>query len=600
MARSPVFYWTRLRKASWPEILQRLREKAFIELLRLRCATSGCRLRVPEPSSAFLAELRFPEIYLETGDNLTTAGPVHGLDKANRKKEEERFQKVFFSRIRPGRLSCDLRALWEPARLQDIAADLTRTPYPSHEERHHALQRALAWIDTNPFPFGLHYLSVMECALRIPVFASCVAVSADDDHTRKKLLSAIYHHAWLTEKRLSLHSSLGNHTVTECIGLVFAGGIFAESAAGKKWLRMGLALLEQELSHQILDDGGPAEQSLSYHRFVLDLYWLALDFLEQNNVYDCSGWKARLMAGEAFLAAMSNEHGVFPAIGDSDDGRAVAPGLAPFRDFHSPPVAAEKIQTFPQAGYTVLRGPNSSVLTFDHGPLGMAPLYNHGHADALALTLSIQGKQLLVDSGTYRYNQVPEWRQYFKGTRAHNTVTIDGLDQAVQVTGFIWDKPYSAQLISSRQTDTGLLLEAGHNGYTRLPQPVEHRRSLLWAEDGCILVRDVFIGAGEHTFELNFHLHPEANAIKQDGWWQVRRGDAWLALCLLEEDNFTYVYGQESPILGWYSSSYGNKEKTGVLQKRKRGAPEAVTFTSVLLFAGEPCKERISRFAKSL
>ena len=47
-------------------------------------------------------------------------------------------------------------------------------------------------------------------------------------------------------------------------------------------MNRGIDLLQQELFHQILDDGGPAEQSLNYHRFVLDLYWLAVDFMEKN------------------------------------------------------------------------------------------------------------------------------------------------------------------------------------------------------------------------------------------------------------------------------------------------------------------------------
>ena len=601
MARSPGFYWARLRKASLTEILHRLREKVFVELLR--CAASGWSPAVPKVSPEFLAGLRFPEIYTEPGTGtLNPAVPVHGLDSASREKEEVRFREVFFSRIRLDQLGCDLRALWEPARLQDVAADLAgRSSSAFQVERDHcALQRALAWIDSNPFPFGLHYLSVMECGLRIPVFVRCLTLTSGEENSRRKLLSAIYHHAWITAKRLSLYSSLGNHTVAECTGLVFAGGIFIEDAAGKKWFSQGIALLEQELFHQILDDGGPVEQSLGYHRFVLDLYWLCIDFLEQNNLYDCSGWKPKLVAGEAFLAAMSDENGLFPAIGDNDDGRAIAPGLAPRRATCLRPAVTERIQTFPQAGYTVLRDHSGLMLIFDHGPLGMAPLYNHGHADALALTLSIKGKQLLVDSGTYRYNQVPEWRRYFKGTRAHNTVTIDGLDQAEQVTGFIWDKPYTAQLLSSRKTEDGIHLEATHNGYTRLPQPVEHLRSLLWLDEGCILVRDTFIGMGKHTFELNFHLHPEANVAELDGWWHVCRDDAKLALCLLEDANFTYIFGQESPILGWFSSSYGNKEKTGVLQNRKTGISGATTFTTALLFSGEFCKERLYQYAKSL
>ena len=57
-------------------------------------------------------------------------------------------------------------------------------------------------------------------------------------------------------------------------------------------------------------------------------------------------------------------------------------------------------------------------LTFDHGPLGMAPLYNHGHADALSVNVALDGEALLVDPGTFRYNDEPLFRKYFKGTRA--------------------------------------------------------------------------------------------------------------------------------------------------------------------------------------
>ena len=79
-------------------------------------------------------------------------------------------------------------------------------------------------------------------------------------------------------------------------------------------------MLAQELPHQVLPDGGPVEQSFAYHRFVLDLYWLAADFLERNELHACAGWKPRLLLGEAFLEACEIAPGVLPAIGDSDDG----------------------------------------------------------------------------------------------------------------------------------------------------------------------------------------------------------------------------------------------------------------------------------------
>ncbi|WP_306547309.1 alginate lyase family protein [Desulfobulbus sp.] len=590
-AEMPSFLFTRLRHASPHELVHRGIEQLTWKILAKCPQFFHWLVEIPEISSESILSLCFPQI---CQDNLSACSSSLHCEEKSAPTEDS------------GTAETDIRALWESARLQQITRlfYLAQAKAQEGEPASHAFRVAetalFQWLRDNPFLSSPHFLSVMECGLRIPVFFLALKILELSDRQRLQLHQAIFEHGWLIRRRLSLYSSLGNHTVAECVGLVLAGTLFAQSGQGREWFRRGLLLLEQELPHQILKDGGPAEQSLSYHRFVLDLYWFVADFLERNMLHDCSHWKPRLVQGEDFLNALADCQESLPNIGDSDDGRALAPGLAPLRGtpFHVLP--SKRVQTFPQSGYTVLRHDSYALLTLDHGPLGMAPLYNHGHADALALTLSVKGKQMLVDSGTYRYNGVPEWRRYFKGTTAHNTVTIDDLDQAVQVTGFIWDKPYSAQLVSCRETEWGMHLEATHNGYTRLPQPVEHRRHLLYAEEGWIIVKDMFSGRGEHAFELNLHLHPEATVMERDGWWQVCRGDAWLALCLLEEENLIHVFGQETPILGWYSPAYGVKQKTSVLQRRKTGSPDAVIFTVAIIFSGVPNRERLQEYASTL
>jgi hypothetical protein len=395
------------------------------------------------------------------------------------------------------------------------------------------------------------------------------------------VLASLYHHAWWIEKRLSIYSSLGNHTICESVGLVFAGAVFGESNEGKAWLSTGIRMLDQELVHQILSDGGPAEQSINYHRFVLDLYWLTIDFLESNHFFDCSAWKPRLLAGEGFFHALLDASGKPSSIGDSDDGHAIAPGISPKRG--TPVSNSETSVTFPDTGYTVIRKPNHFLLTFDHGPLGMAPLYNHGHADALSITLSVNGEKLLIDPGTYRYNGVPEWRRYFKGTRAHNTVTIDGQDQAIQETGFIWSHPYTTKLVRRDQTEGGLELEAWHDGYARLNKhPVIHTRRLQYDDDVTIITKDSFVGKGVHEFELNFHLHPDCRVFSENGIWTIQNKNASIYLTLLSPGSFQEVSGKTDPILGWYSPAYNLKQECSVLQVKQTGTPEQIVFITAI------------------
>jgi uncharacterized heparinase superfamily protein len=419
----------------------------------------------------------------------------------------------------------------------------------------------------------------------VPVFFYFLKSAPNlSNEERATLLRAIYEHALWIEKNLSLFASLGNHTVCECLGLIFAGAVFKQSSDGERWIDKAFALLKQESKHQILEDGGPAEQSIGYHRFVLDLFTLVSDFLEKNELFDCSSIKERVVLGERFLKAFSGPSGNMPSIGDCDDGQAFAPGAAPRRVVAEEP--SEALTTFPKTGYSVVRGPGGFILTFDHGPLGMPPLFNHGHADALALTISYESKPVFLDPGTYRYNGVSEWRRYFKGTRAHNTVTVDGQDQAVQETGFIWSRPFNSKLLNQKSGLDWVMLHGCHDGYKRLGQGVVHQRVLLIEAFSRILIRDSFIGKGIHDFELNFHLHPDAVIENDNGWILVKTGGVRAFVRLIEGGTFEVICGRENPIHGWYSPAYGVKAPSPVLSSRIRTQTHEAKFLTVVSIGG--------------
>lgn len=582
-------YLVRLRNASVPEVAYRIRQAVLIRRLRRQGKSAHSFLSVPDVDRSVLEGLKLPDFCAaadQTLVKLILEGKTFSLngDIQAIASFEEACRGRFFSDI-PLPNSPDIRQVWEPARLQHITILLVGSAEGASGADPKLLtafakDALLGWIEKNPFLTGPHYLSAMECGLRIPVFFYGMKLLDDlsDDEVRR-ILRATYEHAWWVSRRLSLYTSLGNHTVCECIGLVFAGTVFARSAIGRSWLTHGIQLLEKELRHQILEDGGPTEQSLAYHRFVLDLYWLAVNFLEKNGLADCATWKLRLLRGEFFQAPFKNASGQMPSIGDSDDGSAIAPGLDPARGLAKG--REEHCRCFRESGYTVVRFGDNALLTFDHGPLGMPPLNNHGHADALSVTLTIGGRPFLVDPGTYRYNGIPEWRKYFKGTRAHNTVNVDGEDQAVQETEFVWGKPYQAGLVDLKELGRGLTISASHNGYGRLKDALTHLRRVA-VENGLVIVSDCFEGKGVHDFELNFHLHPDVHTQKQNGWWHMRNGDASVFIRMLKCPDFISVAGQEEQPFGWYSAAYGLKVKSHVLCCRKRGAATAVSFLTAI------------------
>lgn len=60
--------------------------------------------------------------------------------------------------------------------------------------------------------------------------------------------------------------------------------------------------------------------------------------------------------------------------------------------------------------------------------------WNHAHADAGSFILYKQGKPLIIDSGTCKYSR-PEYRTYYRLSRAHNVILFDGQGQPEQDVG---------------------------------------------------------------------------------------------------------------------------------------------------------------------
>ena len=114
-------------------------------------------------------------------------------------------------------------------------------------------------------------------------------------------------------------------------------------------------------------------------------------------------------------------------------------------------------------------------LFFDAAAMGGA----HGHADALNVEWMWKNQLFFTDTGRYTYEE-GKWRRYFKSTRAHNTVTVDGLDQTPYLFTQQWGEPEAqATTLRWESNDSYHFIDASQDGYTHLPDPVTHRRWML-------------------------------------------------------------------------------------------------------------------------
>ena len=222
---------------------------------------------------------------------------------------------------------------------------------------------------------------------------------------------------------------------------------------------------------------------------------------------------------------------------------------------------------FPEGGYAILR--NSwkgiqQIALFDAGPLGLDKMAAHGHADALNFVLTAGSEPVLVDSGTYLYRGTTAWRNYFRGTSAHNTVRIDGREQSQIVGPFHWGRRAHATLEIPVVEGEKILVAGEHDGYGGMG--VTHRRSVTLLQN-VWLVEDWLIGRGRHEVELFWHLAPCRYVRPAPGLLEADFRECALCIRLSGPPSMQIQVceGSLEPMQGWISPRYAVKKSNPVL-----------------------------------
>jgi hypothetical protein len=209
--------------------------------------------------------------------------------------------------------------------------------------------------------------------------------------------------------------------------------------------------------------------------------------------------------------------------------------------------------------YLIADAESGQQLVIDAGPQGPGTA-GHGHADALSVSLAINGRMLLMDPGTLEYvGGGGKDRALFRGTAAHNTMQVDGLDQADGAGPFAWT---NLPVVNAQRWTTGQtfnLFVGSHDGYERLPSPVTHQRWVFHRKSQFWLVRDVAIGYGKHQIEVSWHLGPTlVPASARDHLF----GDGQESFGLLTAEGHGW---SQSAHRGDWSPAYGRQDRATVV-----------------------------------
>ena len=460
------------------------------------------------------------------------------------------------------------------------------------------------WIERNPVDHGINWVESLEVGTRLISWIWILELlrgsSALTPDRLAVVVSAMHRHAKHLSHYLSHYISPNTHLTGEALALFLYSAIYPEDKHAGEWELAAKNVLDEEIVLQVGDDGVHRELSTAYHTYTVDYYiqYIALCLHQNKTVNPVVLSQTEKMC--EFILFAERPDGSVPLIGDSDGGNALpldpdesvswkhllcdAALLFNRHDFkyRSPVLCWETVWIFgktsmssfleipkkePQfksnhfvnSNYIIYRSDWSDTadyLFFDVGKMGFFSA-GHSHADYLNFDLSFSGVPYICDVGTFSYHD-SFWRTYGRGTRAHNTVLIDGADQATPRGSFSW--------ASSLEKGTGglwscnelTLIQGSHEAYPE----ISHTRTFLIFKNSFMVCFDEMLTDEQHSYEFNLHFGDtvsmslygkEVDAVKSDS-----KG-LWIVPFLFESPEVSQHIGCSASGRGYYFPSYGDK-----------------------------------------
>lgn len=369
----------------------------------------------------------------------------------------KRFDKIRY--IRLFNKGIEVKFPWELSRFQ-FGIDLALKYKNEKDEKYYLIFKSLVrkWIEQNPFLIGINWVCTMDVAIRAANWIVTANLFGDifqrDKDFKEVISKSLIEHAYYIETfpEIGRNGKSNNHLISDYSGLYLIAISFKNHPQSKKWIEIAKNGLEQCMQDQVLEDGTNFENSIPYHRLILELFAIPLII----NVNDFSSfYKARLYKMFEFVSAYIDQNGNAPQIGDNDSGfflklsnseeqnhsYLLSLGNAIFRnDFgfsadtgyypifkttnlysnYNDICNCRKTIAFEKSGYYFLKNENMFVCIF-------CPTTSKGHRhfDTGSFTLTYKGKQIIVDPGTGNYTSDLKIRQTLRDYPSHNLYYIN-------------------------------------------------------------------------------------------------------------------------------------------------------------------------------
>jgi hypothetical protein len=434
----------------------------------------------------------------------------------------------------------DIKAIWEPSRF-GWAFTLARAHARTGESRLAELFWKLFedWCAQNPPNEGVNWKCGQEATFRLLAATFALAEFGrlpDATEARMKLWSRF---VTATGQRINANldyalSQSNNHGVSECVGLITASLLSAETAETRAWRARGVAHLRRQLDELVYADGGFSQHSLIYHRVLLhDLFWM-ISLLRQSGETPPDWLEQKTRQALQFLIPLVDaKTGHAPLYGDNDGANVLALDECADADLRGTVQAGRVLldgtRAFPPGPWDEaafwLTGKDPATLPVReiapperwHAPVsgyfqwcsGLARLFficptrfrhRPGHADMLHVNLWWRGQAVAHDTGSYSYNTPGPFNGALAAAAVHNLPMLAQREPLEKASRFLY-LPWPGG--TAEWSEPGKCFRATHDAYG---QAAQIARTIASPQAGVFAIADTVTLKQPGTVRLHWLL----------------------------------------------------------------------------------------------
>lgn len=475
------------------------------------------------------------------------------------------------------------------------------------------------WIEDNPRIPGLERNSFnwrdMQVAWRSIHLSWCYYLTQDalSDSEKELFFDIQEHHAqallsWFAKQPLNDF----NHQSHGALAMLYLSTLFNQTDLNGQLQSNAIRILTHHLDNAHYNDGGNIEQMFGYFPFQTSIFRDMYLLCSANNIEYPQNLLPMLHKMTNYISQLAQPNQTMPPLNDSY-AMGIIPSIEILNSILGTNISSQsKLSAYyPDTQIAVMRSESNTSCNSKNNNswyLLLNPakrVGSHSHAGRLGIYLWFNERPILIEAGCSNYDK-PIKNSWYRTSKAHNTVLIDGIEDA--------ESSSDVEYAKKRDTENRITEWVDNSNYKfcKMVSPasdptnvnVKWERSVALVKDEFAVIYDSFSSSKGHKYETLLHIPPVELYLGNNSKAITLYNDSIISIIPVDRniinnvevtDQYFYLNGEDlkAPMINYTINSKGDQKSVFIILPKSANS-------SMIKIQKRECKDGLGLLIKEV